>query len=143
MRRTNLVGGGVLMALGAVALVEALRIRDDWLGAKLMPAGVGVALVLLGAAHLAEPAVDRPAWPDVYRWRRVVFVFGVLVLYATVLPFLGFLPATALFVLILLRSLGAFSWAATVGLTGAIAIASHVVFKHWLGMPLPPGPFGV
>ena len=133
--------GAVLVALGAVSLVETLRIRDEWPGAKLMPAVLAVAFAVLAAGPLAPSTVasaaDRPAWPDAPRWRRVALVFGVLVLYVAGLPFLGLLPATALFVLILLRALGAFSWAVTIGLSGAIAVGSHVVFKRWLSMPLP------
>jgi hypothetical protein len=70
-------------------------------------------------------------------------MFAVLVLYVAALPYAGFLPATALFVLILLRALGALSWATTIALTAAIAVACHVVFIHWLGMPLPSGPLGL
>ena len=143
MRRTNLVCGTTLVALGALALAEALRVRDAWQGARLMPAVVGVFLLLLGAAHLVAPALDGAEWPDRASGRRVGFVFGILVLYVAVLPSLGFLPATALFVLTLLRALGAFSWSATIALTAAIALGTHLVFRHWLGMPLPAGPFGV
>ena len=143
MRRATLAGGAVLVVLGALSLVEALRMRDDWQGAKLMPAALGIVLAVLGIAHVATSLGDPPAWPDAQARRRVVFVFGVLVLYVAALPWLGFLPATALFVLILVRSLGAFSWPIALVLTAAIAITSHVVFKHWLGMPLPSGPFGV
>ncbi len=110
-----------------------------------MPAALAVVLAVLGAGHLVPvtAAAERPAWPDAPGWRRVAFVFGVLALYVAALPSFGFLPATALFVLIVLRALGAFSWAITLVLTAAIAIASHVVFKHWLGMPLPAGLFGL
>jgi hypothetical protein len=143
VRRINLVCGSTLVALGALALVEALRVRDEWQGAKLMPAAVGVLLLLLGAVHPVVRAVDGAEWPDRASARRVGFVFGVLVLYVAVLPSLGFLPATALFVLTLLRALGAFSWSTAIALTAAIALTTHVVFRHWLGMPLPSGPFGL
>jgi hypothetical protein len=133
----------VLIALGAMSVFEALRVRDDWLGARLAPAAVGVALALLGVAHLLRPGLERPAWPDPAGRGRVLFVFGALVLYVAGLPFLGFLPASALFILVLLRALGTFSWAATIGLAAAIAIASHLVFRRWLGMPLPPGILGL
>ncbi|MBI2015963.1 MAG: tripartite tricarboxylate transporter TctB family protein [Candidatus Rokubacteria bacterium] len=145
MRRANLVCGSLLLALGALSLVEALRLKDDWQGARLMPAVLAVVFAGLGAGHFAPAlaAAERPAWPDVPSRRRVGFVFGVLVLYVAVLPSLGFLPATALFVLVLLRALAAFSWTVALALTAAIALASHVVFKHWLGMPLPSGPLGL
>jgi hypothetical protein len=35
------------------------------------------------------------------------------------------------------------SWPRIVGLTVAIAVASDVVFRRWLGMPLPSGPLGL
>ncbi len=44
--------------------------------------------------------------------------------------------------LLVVRSLGTYSWAGTAAWTAVIAVASHVVFKHWLGMPLPAGPLG-
>jgi len=142
MRRVNVLAGGVFLGLGALSLVEALRVRDDWPGARLLPAVVGLALAGLGVAHLVGPAADRPAWPDAAGWRRVAVVFGVLLLYVAGLPPLGFLPATAVFGLVLLRYLGPYSWAMTGVLAGAIALASHVVFERWLGMPLPPGLLG-
>jgi Tripartite tricarboxylate transporter TctB family len=146
-RRASLLSGGVLGLLGVISLVEAFRIRDDWAGARLMPVALGVVLIGLGIAHLtapaAEPAGEAGAWPDPPGRRRVAVVFGVLVLYVAALPLLGLLPATALFLLALLRYLGDFAWATALGLAGATAVAAHVVFKHWLAMPLPPGILGL
>ena len=147
MRRANVLCGGLFLALGVLSLVEALRIRDAWQGARLMPAALGVTLVALGIAHLvpsmAGSAGALPAWPDALGRRRVVFMFGAVALYIAGLPRFGFLPATALFALILIRALGSYSWAMTVAITGAIAFGCHVVFIHWLGMPVPPGLFGI
>jgi hypothetical protein len=143
VRRTNLVCGAFLLTLAAVSLLEAARVRDDWPGARLMPAVLGVVLAALGVAHLVGPAFEVEGWPDAPARRRLAVVFGALALYAAALPYLGFLPATALFVLFLVRVLGTFSWTAALVLTGAISIASDVVFVRWLGMPLPPGPLGL
>ena len=146
MARTNVLCGSFLRALGVISLLEALRIRDDWLGAKLMPAAIALALLVLGASHcltsVVGPEADRPTAPEVPRWRRSAFVFGALALFVAALPRIGFLPATAVFLLALVRLLGVFSWARAIAFSGAIAIASHVVFRLWLGMPLPRGPFG-
>lgn len=134
-------GALVLAALGALALAEALRIPDAWLGARLLPAVVGTALLFLAAAHLALPAVEA-AWPDPAGGRRAALVFGLLALYVALLAPLGFLASTGLFVLVLLRVLGRFSWATVIGLAVAVALVSQVVFRRWLGMPLPPGILG-
>jgi putative tricarboxylic transport membrane protein len=141
VRRIPLVCGGFLAVLGAVAVVEALHLRDGWTGARLMPALVGGTLMLLGLAHARAP-VAAADWPDAAGARRVLAVLALLVVYVVLLPSLGFLVATALFALPLVRALGAASWPRA-GLTAAaMAGASHVVFKHWLGMPLPPGVLG-
>src|SRR3989442_10229691 len=102
VRRPSLLSAGILLVLGVLALVEALRLRDDWLGAKLMPAVVGLALIVLGAAHLVRPAAT-PEWPDAAGFPRVALIFVVLAPYLAVLPHVRFLPATPPFVLLLVR----------------------------------------
>lgn len=57
MRRPHLIVGALLAALGAFSIIEAGRLRDDWQGARLMPAVVGVLLVVLGAGFLPATAV--------------------------------------------------------------------------------------
>lgn len=146
MSRGDVLRGGFLVALGVISFLEALRLRDDWLGAKLMPAAMALALIVLGVSHcltsVVRPGADLPRTAGAPRWRPSAFVFGALVLFVAALPRIGFLPATALFLLALVRLLGTFSWTTAIALSGAIAIASHVVFRLWLGMPLPRGPLG-
>jgi hypothetical protein len=139
--RRAIVQGIVLVALGLIAIVEALRLKDDWQGAKLMPAVIGAVLVVLGVAHFRLREARAP-WPDAASAARVLLIFGTLALYVAALPGLGFLLSTALFVLVVIRTLGEFSWPRTAVATVLIAGSSHVVFKHWLGMALPIGPLG-
>ena len=143
MRRPGLGTGVVLLSLGAVSLVEAWRLRDGWLGARLMPLVIGLALAALGAAHLTAPTLSTPPAPGGAAPGRVAVMLALLVLYVTALPWLGFLPATALFVLVVVRWLGTYSWPATIAVTVAIAGGSHVIFLRWLGMPLPASPLGL
>jgi hypothetical protein len=58
VRRASLLCGGLFLALGLLSLVEALRIKDAWQGARLMPAALGVTLIALGTGHLL-PVPDR------------------------------------------------------------------------------------
>ena len=132
----------MLAALGVFALVEAARLRDGWQGPRLMPAVIGVALVALALAHLRTPGEPTPITSDAGARRRVLAMFATLALYVGGLPAIGFVAATALFILILLLWLGDFSWPVTLATTVTVAVASHLVFQRWLGMPLPSGPFG-
>jgi putative tricarboxylic transport membrane protein len=143
VKRGLTVAGAVLVALGALALIEAFRLKDGWLGAKLMPAIVGTVLVALGVAHATYRGGEPAPWSDAPGVRRVALLLAVLALYVLVLPEAGFLPATAAFVFLIVRALGSYSWPVTAAWTAVIAVASHVVFRRWLGMPLPTGPFGL
>ena len=141
--RLHLLVGSVLVGLGALALGEAVGLRDEWPGARLLPALVGLALVLLGGAHLTGPALEPPKWPDASGRRRLAFVAIVLSFYVFGLPTLGFLTATALFLFALLRGLGSLSWVTAGVVAGAVALGSQVVFRHWLVLPLPSGLLGL
>ena len=50
--------------------------------------------------------------------------------------------ATAFFMLVLLRALASFSWVTAGVVAAAIALGSQLVFRRWLGLPLPPGLLG-
>jgi tripartite tricarboxylate transporter TctB family protein len=137
-RRAERLSAAVLAALGALSLIEALRLRDDWQGARLMPAVVGAVLVALAVAHLTASMPDTAvAPPHSAGRRRVVLLFGGLVVYVLLLPAAGFGVATALFALALLRALGGYSWARSVVLSALAAAAGELVFRQWLHMPLP------
>jgi putative tricarboxylic transport membrane protein len=142
-KRAHLAVGAVLAGLGVLSLAEAFRIHDEWPGARLLPAVVGLALVLLGAAHLTGRAPAPPEWPDAGGRRRILFVSIVLAFYVLGLPTLGFLAATALFLVVVLRGLGGFSWLTAGVAAGAIALASHLVFRRGLALPLPSGLLGL
>jgi hypothetical protein len=133
--------GLVLLALGAGSLVESVRIRDDWSGARLLPLLVALALLALGAAHVATrraavPSVVADAGRDT---RRVVLVVATLAAYVLAMPSVGVPAATATLVFVLVRALGGYRWWASAALGLAAAVVSHVVFRVWLGMPLPDG----
>jgi hypothetical protein len=138
LRRAELLAGVVLAVLGALSLVEALRLRDDWQGARLMPGALGVVLVALALGHLTMRAsVAGPAWPEPAAGRRVAALMLMLIGYVVVLPVVGFLVSTALFVLVVLRALRAGGWLRCLVLTVVIAAGCELVFRQWLGMPLP------
>src|SRR5438128_12286261 len=68
VRRTSLLAAGTLLVLGVLALVEALRPRDDCLAPKLTPAAAAPAPTALATAHHVSTAAT-PARPDARRCR--------------------------------------------------------------------------
>ncbi|MDP2627307.1 MAG: tripartite tricarboxylate transporter TctB family protein [Candidatus Rokubacteria bacterium] len=131
--------GLALLGLGALCLVETFRIKDPWTGARLLPLIVALAFLGLGVAHwVSPPGADAPAAAgEKRRVGQVVVVLVLLAGYVALLPAAGFSIATGALIAVLTRMLGRYSWPLTLGLAIGLALAAHLVFVVWLGMPLP------
>jgi putative tricarboxylic transport membrane protein len=107
----------------------------------------GVALAVIAAAVTASapfvPPESVPGTPFAeVEWRTMVVVMLTLVAYAAALEPLGFLPATALMLLVLFRAVDPLSWpAAIIGAIGTTIIV-YVVFGLGLGTQFPMGLLG-
>ena len=149
-RSTALASGalGVLMVIGAVVvLIDAAGMRgsDDAVGPAAAPVLIGVLLGILGAvlAFQARHVVRTPGILHGERrlWRLAALV-GVLVAFALVLPFLGFVVSSAgLFIgaALLLGAphpgrIAAYGW--------TLAAVAFLVFDRLVGLTLPAGPWG-
>lgn len=138
--------GVALLALSVLSFVETVRINDGWAGARLLPLVISVAFLGLGLAHLpalaaASGAGDGIPNPAPERG-AVLLVLASLVGYVALLPAAGFGLATFGLLLILVHRLGGYGWPRSIALAVGLALATHVVFIVWLGVPLPAGPLG-
>jgi len=105
--------------------------------AGLIVAGAGAALLCL-PAHRAV----APAWPRGAALARVLGVVAGLALMAGAIPYLGFAAASAVTMLVLLRTVERSSWIGSIALTIGTVAGVMWLFGHVLGMPLPRGPWG-
>ncbi|MGJ3263291.1 MAG: tripartite tricarboxylate transporter TctB family protein [Salinarimonas sp.] len=131
----DLAMGGTIV----LAIVGALEL--PW-AAKLFPISVGVATLFLWVLHVvsawrgaraSEAAFDATSesaegWPAVRMW-------GWMLGYLVLLPIVGFLPASVLFIAGFLKLEGRTSWLTVavvgvlaLGLTGGLGLALNV---HW------------
>ena len=96
--------------------------------------------LVVGAVRQTEPG---PAWlPDRQGAWRLGVVVGATALLIVLAPWLGMTPATALFLLVLLRFLEGHAWPIVLGVSVATAAANWAIFAHWLGVPFPTGVLG-
>jgi putative tricarboxylic transport membrane protein len=116
-------------------------------GSGFMFFWIGIVMVALSVAVLA-PALRPAAVPHAAiwgtaRWSRVGSVLAALIVYAWLLPRLGFLLTTALVMLFLFKVVEPQRW--WVAVAGAVlsALIAYVVFKVWLGAQLPAGVFDI
>ena len=136
--------GVALLVLSVLSFVETLRINDRWAGARLLPLVISLAFLGLGLAHLRAdraPATDPgDGISDTAPERgAVLLVLASLVGYVALLSTAGFALATFGLLLILVHRLGGYGWRRSIGLAVGLALATHMVFVVWLGIPLPAG----
>lgn len=144
----------LLTIAGLVAVNEARRLRFGAVtvpGPGLFPLvlAVGFTLVclILLVAALRAPAAAVSGEPDSpgeggIRW-KVLATLGVMLAYAFVLEPLGFVVATCGLLCFFFRALEGMRWTVAVAVSALTAVVTYVIFKVWLYVRLPPGPWGL
>jgi putative tricarboxylic transport membrane protein len=151
VRRADRVGAVLLLLFGVWFAAVALRNYTYWgttgPGSGFFPFWLGLAmaalaaLLLVRAVRATEPG---PAW--VPRGRglvRFVGVLGASVAFVVLMPWLGMVMTTVLFLVGILRLLEGHSWPAAVGIAVATAAANWAIFTWWLRVPFPTGVLGL
>ena len=72
-------------------------------------------------------------------WKKIVLSVGALLVFAFVFERVGYLLATFLFILFLLRAVERRNWGLAVAVAFSASFFSYIVFGLLLGTPLPAG----
>ena len=143
----------LLTVAGLVAVNEARRLRFGAVtvpGPGLFPLGLAVGftlvcLILLVAALRAPAdaaAESGGAGEGGIRW-KVLATLGVMLVYAFALEPLGFVAATCGLLCFFFRALEGMRWTVAVAASALTSVVTYVIFKVWLYVRLPPGPWGL
>ena len=127
-----------LMTWGA-SVIEESFIQDP-LGPKAFPWVIAVVLAITGIYMIIKPD-DDPEWPTRSKFLRIVWATVAMVLYAELLPIVGFVVTTAAAAAFLAWQLGATLRQAAIG--GALISGGiYGIFLLVLGLSLARGPLG-
>jgi hypothetical protein len=152
----NVLFTGAILVVGLVYLATAIQMPRGSIaypGPGFYPSVVGVFLVLTAAVcfgiALSQARKNRSAAapaPEARNTKRIgtptIQLLALLVFYAGSLPYLGFLLAIAVFLLLSMRIFGYQNWARSIVIAILVAGASYMVFVHLLSVPLPRGFLG-
>jgi hypothetical protein len=138
----------VLVVFGIVAVEEAAKLRvgsivrpgPGFFPLALAAAFTVVCLVLaIGAFRSRRAPATAPASLG---WTKIAATMAALFVYAVVLERVGFVVATFALLLFFFKALERQRW--SVALAGSIVTAcvTYLVFKVWLHVQLPAGPWG-
>ncbi len=133
---------GVLLAIGFA--IAASQIKESFLsdavGPKAFPYIIATVLGLSSAVMALRPDPE-PIWPPFAQFAEIMAAAVVMILYAQLLPEIGFVIATAFAAAYL-------SWRLGSGIIGACltgvgtSVGIYVVFHLVLGLSLARGPLG-
>jgi putative tricarboxylic transport membrane protein len=150
VRTADRIGAVILLALAVAYTATAAGRYTYWTangpGSGFFPFWLGLVLAALSTLLLVS-AVRRPdrgrAWlPTGHGAARLVVVVLVTAVFIALLPLLGMVLGTAIFLAVLLRMLEGHSWRATLALAVGAAVANWAIFVLWLNVPFPVGVLG-
>lgn len=112
-----------------------------WLGIILGAMAVG--LVLRTTRQKEGAKALRDILAEKVRWEKILFVLMGLVLYGSLMNFLGYLIVTFLLMAFLLRYIEPHPWKSVIGWTLLGSVGSYLVFEVWMKLRLPKGFLGI
>ncbi len=138
------VSGLVLFVFALVVAWQAGKLPFGTINAPdsgFLPLSFAVALALLSALLVLRSWLPKTAAVTMPSWQgagRVAVAVATLAAYAAVVDRFGYLLATALAMLLLLRGVERLKWGVSLVVTFTSVFASYLLFRE-LGVPLPQG----
>ncbi|MEC7764343.1 MAG: tripartite tricarboxylate transporter TctB family protein [Pseudomonadota bacterium] len=133
---------GFLLAIGFA--FAALNIEESFLSDAVGPSGfplIVAAVLALSSIAIAIKPDAAPQWPSLGRLVELLAAVVMMVLYAELLPVLGFVIATAFAAAYLSWRLGSGILAAILTGVGS-SVGIYVIFHLIFGLSLARGPLG-
>jgi hypothetical protein len=146
MRAMELATGSLLMALGWLVLVAAVRMGIGWGSdgpeSGFVPFWLSTVLILCCAIILVRAARRAPATRFASReqLRRVLTVVLPATAMIVLTHLVGLYVAAALYMGLYMRWGGRYSWLFSIALPVSFAVLVFLVFERWFLVPLPKGP---
>ena len=149
--RSNIAVAAILLALAGYVLVAANALPFGTFHVPqtaFFPKILALLLLMLSGVLLAQTLVGTEVRRASERippegWIRIGVTLAMLATFALVLERVGFLLATFLLMVILLRSIEAQNWRKLIAVALATAVISYGLFAWLLGVPLPAGILGI
>ena len=146
MRVADVTTAAVLFLLGAVVLVDAIRLGIGW-GTDGPKSGFfpfWLATVMMAACVvIAAQAARSAARTPFVTHDQIVPVLKVLVPAAAMVAateIVGLYAASAVYIAFYMRWIGRHRWVTVVAIAIGVPLASFLVFERWFLVPMPKGP---
>jgi putative tricarboxylic transport membrane protein len=151
MKRLDLIAAAGLAGLAGYILFESRKLAFGSLRVPqtgFFPRALGILLVLLALGELLRALRHSEVVLSMEKiagegWIRIGATLATMLGFALVLEWLGFLLATFLLMVLLLRAIEAPRWPKVFVVALVTALLSYGLFAYLLGVPLPAGILGI
>jgi len=151
MKKKDFRGGLVWLVFGAVLCVESYRLNIGTLhnpGPGFYPFVVGLTLllfsfILLFSSIFLEKEGFTEKTEEKSNKKNILLIVFLLLLYAIVYEYLGFIVSTLLFIICILKIIERKRWLVAISFAIFTAAFSYVLFNLWLNANLPKGILGI
>jgi putative tricarboxylic transport membrane protein len=149
MKILELIFNLALILVGGAFCISSIhlglgKVNDP--GPGLIPLGTGAILILFTLGSVAESCFKKEKADEVLfgnkRWPLVLGIIASIFIYASVLPYLGFLLATFLLLAGLFRASGVKSWKGACTASLVTTGIAHLIFGYLFQCDLPKGIVG-
>ena len=114
-------------------------------GPGFLPFGLAIILIALSTALIAKSWKKEeqsvPFWSE-RGWFRPVLGVGIFLLYALLLPFLGFVFTTFFFLIFWMWIIERIRWVTILPISIGVTAVLFLIFSYFLEVPLPAGFLG-
>jgi ABC-type glycerol-3-phosphate transport system permease component len=118
-------------------------------GPGFLPFGTGALLGILALVHLLKVSVvvsngkNEEFLRQEVKWRSTLVVVLAVLVYALLLPFLGYLIATFILMVVLFSLNDRRKWSLVIPASLLVIGITYFVFHVWLKVQFPPGYFRI
>lgn len=148
MKHLDLISGVVLLVVGTALFFKSLSYPVGTFrtpGAGLFPLSASILLLILSAILTLQAFLSKkgkglapvPFFPEKKTPRRIFLGFAGMIAYRYLLPVVGFVPSTGLFIFFLIKFLGGYGWKTSLFYAVVMALVAHALFQVWLKIPMP------
>ena len=152
MRRYDQMSSLVWLGFAIYICIASSRLTFgsfDHPGPGFLPLLVGICLGIFSIIAFLQASLSKEteqiaqSWYPKDRWKKLIWVLGVMFAYAFCLEILGFLISTFLLLVFLFRSgMEPQRWVVAIGGSAIASLSSYAVFELWLKTQLPKGFLG-
>ena len=151
MKRFEIIAAAALTGFAGYILFESTKLRIGSFRVPqtgFFPRVLGILLVLLTVGELVRALRQRETATPAGKiasegWFRIGATLTTMLCFALLLEWLGFLLATFLLMVLLLRAIEAPRWPKVLIVALVTSLLSYGLFAWLLGVPLPAGILGI